>query len=146
MPEGTHLVELEQVERYRFEARYPDQPFGPIAVDEGPPTGDGTGPNPVQVLATAVGHCMSSTLLNTLERSRVPVGPLHTVVDAEVGRNERGRLRVRKLTLRIDAAPVDPADQSRFDHAVAIFEDFCTVSGAVRDGIPITTHIGPPAP
>jgi uncharacterized OsmC-like protein len=143
MADDSNTVVLEQVERYRFEARYPDHPFGPIVLDEGPPTGGGSGPNPVLVLATAVGHCMSSTLLNTLERSRVAVLPVHTVVDVEIGRNERGRLRVRHLTLRIETAPRNPEDRPRFDHAVAIFEDFCTVSGAVREGIPISTQVTP---
>jgi uncharacterized OsmC-like protein len=143
MGEVSKAVELEQVERYRFSAQYPDQPFGPLVVDEAIPTGGSAGPGPVLSLATAVGHCMSSTLVNTLERAHVPVQTIHTVVEVEVGRNERGRLRVQRLSLQIRTAPLRPEDQPRFDHCVAIFEDFCTVSGAVRGGIPIDTKVGP---
>jgi uncharacterized OsmC-like protein len=143
MSETTTAVALEQVEKYRFTATYPGQPFGPLVVDELMPTGGSAGPSPVLSLATAVGHCMSSTLVNTLERSRVPIQPLRTSVEVDIGRNERGRLRVLRLALQLRTAPLHPEDQARFDHAVAIFEDFCTVSGAVRAGIPIETQVGP---
>jgi organic hydroperoxide reductase OsmC/OhrA len=143
MSDATPAVELEQVENYRFTATYPGQPFGPNVVDELIPVGGSAGPSPVLSLATAVGHCMSSTLVHTLERAHVPIGPLRTVVDVEVGRNDRGRLRVRRLTLQLLTAPLHAEDQARFDHSVAIFEDFCTVSGAVREGIPITTQVRP---
>jgi organic hydroperoxide reductase OsmC/OhrA len=142
MPEDESVVELDQVERYRFEVRYPGKPFGPIVVDEPVPTGGGAGPSPTEMLASAVGHCMSSTLLNTLERAHVPVTPLHTTVNVEVGRNEKGRLRVRLLSLELRVQPLDEVDRPRFDHSVSIFEEFCTVSGAVREGIPIHTRIG----
>jgi|HubBroStandDraft_1064217.scaffolds.fasta_scaffold109602_1 uncharacterized OsmC-like protein len=144
MSDLVKTVELEQVEKYRFEARYPDRPFGPLTLDEPPPTGGGVGPGPVESLATAVGHCMSSTLVNTLERAHVAVSSLRTVVEVEVGRNERGRLRVRRLALQIRTEPLRSEDRERFDHCVSIFEDFCTVSGAVREGIPIETHVGSP--
>jgi uncharacterized OsmC-like protein len=143
MSDLAKIVELEQVERYRFEATYPGGLFGPLIVDEAAPAGGGTGPGPTQSLATAVGHCMSSTLVNTLERAHVAVTPIHTVVEVEVGRNDRGRLRVRRMAISIQTAPVHPEDRERFDHCVSIFEDFCTVSGAVREGIPIKTQVGP---
>jgi uncharacterized OsmC-like protein len=145
MTDLVRTVELEQIEKYRFEARYPGQPLGPATVDEPPPTGGGAGPGPVQSLATAVGHCISSTLVNTLERAHVAVSPLRTVVEVEVGRNERGRLRVRRLSLQIRTGPLRAEDQERFEHCVSIFEDFCTVSGAVREGIPIETSVSPGA-
>ncbi|MCI4372751.1 MAG: OsmC family protein [Thermoplasmata archaeon] len=143
MSDVGKAVALEQVEKYRFEVRFPEQPFVPLIVDEPPPVGGGAGPSPVQSLAMAVGHCMSSTLVSTLERAHVAVSPLRTVVSVEVGRNEKGRLRVRHLSLEIQTAPVRAEDRERFDHCVAIFEDFCTVSGAVREGIPIQTKVGP---
>lgn len=146
MTEGPPTVELDQIERYRFEARYPGEPFAALQLDEPLPTGGGTGPGPVQTLATAVGHCMSSTLINTLERARVPHSVVHAVVVAEVGTNDRGRRRVRRLTVHLRVQPLNPEDRGRFEHSVAIFEDFCTVSGAVREGIPIDADVGPPAP
>jgi organic hydroperoxide reductase OsmC/OhrA len=146
MEGAQRTAELAQLERYRFEVRYPEQPYGPLVVDEPAPLGGAAGPGPVQSLATAIGHCMSSTLANTLDRAHVAVEPIHTVVDVEVGRNDKGRRRVRSLAVTIRTAPIHVGDQARFEHCVAIFEDFCTVSGAVREGIPIETKVGPGPP
>ena len=134
----------EQVERYEFTIRFPDTAFPPWHVDEPPPIGSDKGPNPVRVLTAAVGHCMSSTLFNCLARAHVSVGTLHTTVRAEVGRNEKGRQRVRRLSISIAAAPLNESDRERFQHCVEIFEDFCTVSGAVREGIALETEVVPP--
>ncbi|HKN07017.1 MAG TPA: OsmC family protein [Thermoplasmata archaeon] len=136
-------TELEQVEKYRFTVTFVDAPFPGLTVDEPPPIGADAGPNPVQSLAMAVGHCMSSTLLSTLERAHVRVTPLHTTVRATVALNEKDRRRVRRLAVEIATQPVDEADRSRFDHCVEIFVDFCTVSGAVREGIAIDHRVGP---
>lgn len=141
MSAADNRVELEQVEKYRFTVSFAEAPFGVLTVDEPPPIGSDGGPNPVQALAMAVGHCMSSTLVNTLERARVPATPLRTTVRATVGVNDRGRLRVRRLAVEIETHPVDSADRGRFDRCVEIFADFCTVSGAVREGIPIEHHV-----
>lgn len=132
------------MESYRFTAVFADAPFGPITVDEPPPVGGDVGPNPVQSFALAIGHCMSSTLVNSLARARVPVTPLRTTVRATLGVNARGRRRVTGLTVEIRTRPVDETDRARFDHCVEIFEDFCTVSGAVRDGVPIASRVAPP--
>jgi uncharacterized OsmC-like protein len=146
MADPVRTAELAQIERYRFEVRFPNRPYGPSVLDEAPPLGTGAGPNPVESLATAIGHCMGSTLVNTLERAHVEVTPLRTFVDVEVGRNEKGRLRVRSIALSIQTAPLHPEDRERFDRSVALFEDFCTVSGAVREGIPIRSVVAPPSP
>jgi len=136
-------TELEQVEEYRFTVTFADAPFPALTVDEPPPTGKDGGPNPVQTLAMAVGHCMSSTLVSTLERAHVRYSPLHTTVRATVGPNAQGRRRVRTLQVEIRTRPIEEADRERFDHCVEIFPDYCTVSGAVRDGIPIDHRVRP---
>jgi uncharacterized OsmC-like protein len=136
-------VDLEQVERYQFTTKFADAPFAGVTLDEPPPTGRDTGPNPVQSLAMAVGHCMSSTLFNTLERAHVPVTTMHTTVFATIGVNERGRRRVRELHVVIRTGPVNEGDRERFDHCVEIFADFCTVSGAVREGVKIESRVAP---
>jgi uncharacterized OsmC-like protein len=136
-------TELEQVEEYQFRVVFAEAPFPALTVDEPPPAGNDRGPNPVQSLAMAVGHCMSSTLVNTLARAHVKVTPMKTTVRATVGVNEAGRRRVRRLSVDIAVRPVDEADRSRFDHCVEIFADFCTVSGAVREGIGIDHRVTP---
>ncbi len=136
-------TELTQVEKYEFTVAFGDAPFPGLTVDEPAPVGGDHGPNPSQSLAMAVGHCMSSTLVNTLERARVRVTPLHTTVRVTVGVNEQGRRRVRRLDVTIVTHPVDEADRPRFDRCVDIFADFCTVSAAVREGVAIEHRVAP---
>lgn len=138
-------VTVDQVERYRFEVGYPGTTLRPLTVDEPIPLGTGTGPDPALALAGAVGHCLSSTLFNTLERSHVRATPIRTEVTVTFGRNERGRKRVASLDVHIDCAPVDESDRERFDRCVAIFEDYCTVTGSVREGVKVPTAVGAPA-
>ncbi len=123
---------------------YPGTSLPPFTVDEPPPVGTGAGPDPASALAGAVGHCLSSTLFNTLERSHVRSTPIRTTVTVAFGRNAAGRKRVINLEARIDCAPLDEADRARFDRSVAIFEDYCTVTGSVREGIRVSTQVRPP--
>ena len=137
-------VEVDQVDRYRFEVSYPESSLPPLTVDEPPPVGGGTGPDPASALAAAVGHCLGSTLFNTLERSHVPATPIRTAVTITFGRNGAGRKRVVALDARIECAPLNESDRERFDRSVAIFEEYCTVTGSVREGIRVLTHVCPP--
>jgi organic hydroperoxide reductase OsmC/OhrA len=136
-------VNVDQVERYRFVVSYPEASLPTLTVDEPVPLGTGAGADPARALAGAVGHCLSSTLFNTLERSHVRATPIRTTVTVTFGRNGAGRKRVVGLDARIDCAPIDKADQDRFDRCVAIFEEYCTVTGSVREGIRVGTHVGP---
>ncbi len=137
-------AELVQVERFEFTATFPGATYGPMTVDEPAPVGRDRGPNPVRALALAVGHCMSSTLVSTCERAHVPLRPVRATVRATVGRNDRGRLRVQRIEVDLATAPQDAGDAERFAHCVEIFPDFCTVSGAVRAGIPVAHRVLPP--
>jgi organic hydroperoxide reductase OsmC/OhrA len=145
-PESPPLrVEVDQAERYRFEVSYPGTGLRPLTVDEPAPVGAGAGPDPALALAGAVGHCLSSTLFNTLERSHVRATPIRTTVTITFGRNAAGRKRVVGLEVQIECAPLNESDRERFDRSVAIFEDYCTVTGSVREGIRVRTHTHPPA-
>ncbi|HTW40000.1 MAG TPA: OsmC family protein [Thermoplasmata archaeon] len=136
-------ADLAQVEKYRFTIEFADAPFPGLTLDEPPPVGGDAGPNPVQSLVMAVGHCMSTTLVNTLGRARIAVTPLKTTVTATVGTNAKGRRRVRELHVEIRTQPLNEADRPQFDRCVEIFADYCTVSGAVREGIAIDQKVTP---
>ena len=57
-------------------------------------------------------------------------------------RNERGRLRIRSLRVRLE--PVVPAGQhDRLARCRELYEDFCLVSQSVRQGIAITAELEP---
>ena len=85
--------------------------FPPIMGDEPAPLGAGMGPSPMQLLAAAVGNCLSDSLLFALRKFKQAPEPIHTDVVAQVGRNAEGRLRVLQiravLNLGVPAAALE---------------------------------------
>lgn len=137
MADPSAVAELRQQEEFRFEVRFENTSFAPLVVDEPPPNGGGAGPSPTQTLATAVGHCMSSTLYDCFRRAQVPVRHIVTKVRTFNGRNERGRMRVQRIEVELECEPLRAEDRPRVDRCLEVFADYCPVSGAVRDGIAI---------
>jgi len=132
-------VELAQQQDYRFTVRF-GEAVPDLLADEPPPLGSGAGPSPVQLLAAAVGNCLSDSLLFALRKFKQKPEPISCVVEAGVGRNAQGRLRVLTikavLTLGVPASSLEHAAR-----AVEQFESFCTVTQSVGQGIAITVEV-----
>jgi uncharacterized OsmC-like protein len=118
--------------------------FGPgIAVlqgDEPPPLGKGSGPSPMQLLAAAVGNCLSNSLLFAIRKFKQTPDAIRTEVEAVVDRNAENRLRVQRLHARITLG-VPASSIEHLDRALAQFEEFCTVTQSVRQGIPVEVEV-----
>ncbi|MDR7508354.1 MAG: OsmC family protein [Armatimonadota bacterium] len=133
-------VRLRQEDGYRFRAEY-DSPAQGVVVDEPPPLGGGAGPNPARMLATAVGHCLSSSLLYCLRRARVPDPRVETTVDVEIRRTESGRWRIAGIRAALDLSSVPAAWRAAVERCRELFEDFCIVTASVRRGIPVDVTV-----
>jgi hypothetical protein len=70
----------------------------------------------------------------------VPSGSLHTSVTCKLVRNERRRLRVGGLEVRITVSD-DIAGTARMSRCKELFEDFCVVTGSIRQGIPVAVEV-----
>lgn len=111
-----------------------------LHVDEMPPLGEGAGPNPARLLASAVGHCLSASFLYCVGRQRIAVSSMETAVEGTMVRNENGRLRIGEL--RVKLAPLfESAEQARIARCLDLFEDFCVVTQSVRQGISVSVDI-----
>jgi uncharacterized OsmC-like protein len=130
-------LELVLEHDYQFTVRFDHEQVPPLTVDESPPLGKDRGPNPVRVLAAAVGHCLGASLLFCLRRSRVEVQGMQISVAGTVVRNARGRLRIGSLHVTL-APEVAAAQRERMGRCLELFEDFCIVTESVRQGIPVT--------
>lgn len=108
--------------------------------DEPPPLGAGIGPSPDQLLCAAVGNCMSDSLLFALRKFKQSPDPITCEVSAETGRNAEKRLRVLGMTARLTLG-VPAAQLEHLDRVLETFEDYCTVTGSVRGGFPITVEV-----
>lgn len=144
MPEAddssSFEVRLDQQERYRFRADFGMSGVEPWIIDEPPPLGEAAGPNASRLVAAAVGHCLSASALFCLEKARIPVHGVRTLVTGATTRNERGRMRIGGLRVTIEL-DVDEGDRARMGRCLDLFEDFCVVTASVRGGIPVDVEI-----
>lgn len=133
------VLHLRQQDGYRFEVSFADG-VPAIVSDEPPPLGQRTGPSPVQLLAAAVGSCLSDSLLFAFQKFKDAPEPLSCDVTAQVGRNEEGRLRVTGL--RADLTLGVTADRlAHVDRVLSQFEAFCTVTRSVAPAIPVEVTV-----
>jgi uncharacterized OsmC-like protein len=132
-------VDIVQEQGFRFANRF-GAGLPPVYADEAPPLGTGTGPTPVQLLGAAVGNCLAASLLFALRKFGQAPEPLRARVEATVGRNEQKRLRVQRLKVRLELG-VPAGGIEHLDRALAQFEDFCTVTGSVRDAIAVDVEV-----
>jgi organic hydroperoxide reductase OsmC/OhrA len=113
-----------------------------IIVDEPPPLGEGSGPNPARLLGAAVGSCLAASLLFCMRKARLDVSGMRTQVKGTLVRNERGRLRVGGLEVHL--GPIVPAHQhDSVPRCLELFEDFCVVTASVRKGLPVSVTVQP---
>jgi uncharacterized OsmC-like protein len=139
MSDNAEHVKLRQQQDYQFQIH-----FGaglPVLMgDEPAPLGQGKGPTPVQLLAAAVGNCLSDSLLFALRKFKQAPEPIQCDVAAQVGRNPEGRLRVLSLKAVLTLG-VPAASLVHLERVLEQFESFCTVASSVSQAIPLTVEV-----
>ena len=111
-----------------------------LTSDEPAILGTGLGPSPIQLLCAAVGNCLSGSLLFAFRKFKQAPEPIQCEVQVQVERNDQGRMRV----LRMDAKLKLGVAANQLEHADPVlsqFEEFCTVTQSVGQGIPIHTRV-----
>ena len=141
--EARFEVTLDRVEGFAFDADFGMPGMPSLRLDEPPPLGYGDGPNAARVLAVAVANCLSASALYCLQRAHVPVKGMHTTASGTMVRNEQGRMRIGAISVRIEPE-VDPADVSRMQRCLEIFEDYCVVTQSVRGGTAVNVSVEVP--
>ena len=139
MSESNVRITLRQQQDYQFQVDF-GEGIPPLLADEPAPLGTGQGPSPVQLLAAAVGNCLSDSLLFALRKFKQTPEPLHCTVDAEIGRNEQKRLRVLKMTAALHLG-VPASSLEHLDRVLHQFEAYCTVTQSVGQGISIEMQV-----
>jgi organic hydroperoxide reductase OsmC/OhrA len=138
--EKTSRTTLRREEGYRFRVRFDHEGMPDLLTDEAPPIGEGKGPNPSRLLATAVANCLAASLLFCLEKARLSLEGLEAEVVTEFTRNEAGRLRIGGIHVRL--SPQWTGETAvKAQRCLGIFESFCVVTESVRHGVPITVEV-----
>ena len=140
MSEKNIITKLQLIEGYKFNVKSDLEYIPELIVDETKPDGEGSGPNPTRLLSTAVGHCMSSSLIYCLKKARIPIKSLNTTVTTNLYRNENGRLRIKSIDLEINLT-VKEEYKKRVKRCLTLFEDYCTVTQSIRKGIQVNVQI-----
>ena len=108
--------------------------------DEPAPLGQGTGPSPNALLMAAVANCLSASLLFALQKFKQDPGSLVATATPTLERNENKRLRITGIAVKM-ALGRTAAEIDHLDRVLSQFEDFCTVSMSVREGIAISVEV-----
>lgn len=139
MSEKSIQITLRQRHDYRFDVQFGGE-APVITTDEPAPLGTGLGPSPVQLLAAAVGNCLSDSLLFALRKFKQAPEPIGCTVQADIGRNAENRLRVLRITAVLTLG-VPAAQLEHLDRVLETFEQYCTVTQSVGQGIAIETQV-----
>jgi organic hydroperoxide reductase OsmC/OhrA len=133
-------LDIEQLQDFEFRVRFDKEHYPELQMDEPAPLGQDRAPNPARLLAAAIGDCLSASLLFCARKSRVGIGPVRTKVTTQIVRNERGRLRIGKMAVEIDAN-VPESERPKLARCAELFEDFCVVTESVRRGIDVAVTV-----
>lgn len=133
-------IRIEQIQDFEYRVHFDKEHHEPLHMDEPEPLGKDRAPSASRVLAAAIGNCLSASLLFCLRKSRVEARGMQTEVLVRILRNERGRLRIGKVTVAIDPG-IAEADRERAARCLSLFEDFCVVTQSVRQGIDVEVEV-----
>lgn len=134
-------VLIELIRDYLFKVTFPDADTTLIA-DEPSPLGNLSGPNASRLLSAAVANCLCASLAFCLRRSKVRLKGIKAEAEPVIERNKDGYWRVTRIGVMLKPQIEEFEDQNKLKRCLEIFENYCVVTGAVREGIHINVKVG----
>jgi organic hydroperoxide reductase OsmC/OhrA len=92
------------------------------------------------LLAASIASCLSASLVFCLRRAGIETLGMSAEVDTRLVRNERKRLRIGEVAVRLLPEIEADADLAQ---CLEIFEDFCVVTESVRRGVDVHVSVEP---
>ena len=137
--EPRFSMTMEHVQGFEFKVKFDWSGADELLLDEPDPLGGERGPNASRLIGAAAGNCLSASLLFCLGKAKVDVTGMKTVIEGRMERNEQKRMRIGGLAVKIELDT--PADKSKLDRCLNLFEDYCVVTQSVREGIPVEVEV-----
>ena len=126
---------------YKFSITFDEHDTeGKLHMDESKPVGKSEGPTAAMMLSSAVGHCLCSSLMFCMEKSRAKIEHIESDLVTTMARNDKGRWRISGIKVNLKVRP-GATDAERLDRCKGLFEDFCIVTESVRQGIKIEVEV-----
>ncbi|MGC8525353.1 MAG: OsmC family protein [Acidibrevibacterium sp.] len=140
--ERRFAVKITHQEKYQFlsEASEAGEKHGaPYLSDEPKPVGDNAGPSTPALLASAIGHCLSASLLECLKHAHVDVLSCRADAVAVVRPNTDGKPRIDHVEVTIRPQVRGPS--KRLTRCEDVYKNSCTVTSSVERGIAVEVKI-----
>jgi len=102
---------------------------------------DMLGPNPSRMLAMAILGCLSASFIFCLKKRNFTLDNLKAEAEVTIARNQKGFWRVKKIDVDIKMKIEDPRTRKRADQCRKMFEQYCVVTQAVREGIDVEVNL-----
>lgn len=132
-------ITLEQKDGFLFEVTFDHPDHDPLFLDEPPPLGKNAAPNAARALAAAIGNCLSASLVFCVQKNGGHLTGIKTKVHVEIVRNEHKRLRIGRVGVTLVTPP--GVDDAALQKCLPLFEDFCTVTASIRQGIDVDVAV-----
>ncbi len=138
--EGRFTIHLEHLQDYEYKVRFDWDQVPDLLADEPPPLGGRAGPNASRLLAAATANCLSASLMFCVSKNEVPPESMQTAVTCKLVRNDKKRLRIGGMEVRIQVNG-ELEQAVRMKRCLDLFEDFCVVTASIREGIPVAVEV-----
>ena len=99
------------------------------------------GPNATRLLAMAVLGCLSASYVFCFSKRDFTVKDLEAEAIVTIFRNEKGFVRVKKIDVDINPKIDTPDMRKRAVQCQKMFEQYCTVTASIREGIDVNVNI-----
>lgn len=138
--ERRFMISVERIEDYEFRVGFDWDDVADLIMDEPAPLGGEAGPNAARLVAAAAANCLSASLLFCLRKAKIEPPGMHAQAIGTIARNEKGRLRLAKVEVKIELEGVE-LDHPRLGRCLGLFEDFCVVTASLRSGLPVEVSV-----
>jgi uncharacterized OsmC-like protein len=102
---------------------------------------DMLGPNPSRMLGLALLGCLSASFIFCLGKKNLTLDDLQASAELTIARNDKGFWRVMNVDVDINMEINDPETRKRADQCKKMFEQYCVVTQAVREGINVEVNL-----
>lgn len=135
---GSFTVHIHHVGGYVFRTSFDKEQFADLLVDEPPPLGTDSAPNPARILAAALGNCLAASLQFCLRKAGIEPLGMSATAQVQLVRNDERRLRIGEVNVTLFPEVAEPEAVAE---CVSVFEDFCVVTESVRQGLDVRVHV-----
>ncbi|MHA1194521.1 MAG: OsmC family protein [Promethearchaeota archaeon] len=102
---------------------------------------DMLGPNPTKLLGMAILGCLSASFIFCIKKRNLTLNNLKAEGTVIISRNNKGFLRVKKIDVKINTKINYPETLKRAKLCKKMFENYCTITQSVRNGINVNVDI-----